>query len=224
MEKQKTTTLGIIHAASITTQIIKPYLDEIIPNIKVLHICDDTIERDNSRSLPGIIPKHNFYKFATYARFFEESGVDLILLACSTFSPAVDVARPMITTPMLQIDKPMMEKALDFGKRIGLVATLPSTVPASVNLLKKAAMERNKKVDVETIVCDEAFEVLRSGDRKKHNEILLSRIGSEMKRFDVIILAQLSMSALEDELKGFEIPVLTSARTGLERVKQMLLR
>ena len=55
----------------------------------------------------------------------------MILLACSTFNYAAELGRPMIDTPIAQIDRPMMEKAVQTGKKIGLLATLATTVPVS---------------------------------------------------------------------------------------------
>jgi len=51
----------------------------------------------------------------------------------------------MIDTPMLQIDRPMMDLAVRDGRRIGLLATVPTTVPASERLLRLAAQEAGKE-------------------------------------------------------------------------------
>ena len=123
----KDRTLGIIHAAVVTASAVEPYAKEIIPEVTLMHLGDDTIQRDNLKAEPGTIPKVNFFKFATYARFLQEAGCDMILLACSTFNQAVSVARPMIDIPMLNIDRPMMDLAVQDGRRIGLLGTLAST-------------------------------------------------------------------------------------------------
>src|SRR5665647_2852188 len=102
-------TLGIIHAAVFTSQTVQPYIDEILPDVKIVQFGDDTIQRDNLAAEVGIIPKVNYFKFVTYAHFLEEAGVDLIMLGCSTFNRAIEYARPMINTPMLQIDRAMMD-------------------------------------------------------------------------------------------------------------------
>jgi hypothetical protein len=39
-------TLGIIHTVSITPAIVKSLIDEILPEVKVLPIADDSIQRD----------------------------------------------------------------------------------------------------------------------------------------------------------------------------------
>ena len=60
-------TLGIIHASHITIQAMEPYIREYIPEVEIMHLCDDTIQRDNIKAGAGVIPKVNYFKFAQYA-------------------------------------------------------------------------------------------------------------------------------------------------------------
>jgi len=215
-------TLGIIHAAVFTSQTVQPYIDEILPDVKIVQFGDDTIQRDNLAAEVGIIPKVNYFKFVTYAHFLEEAGVDLIMLGCSTFNRAIEYARPMINTPMLQIDRAMMDIAVQNGKRIGLLATLPSTVPSSERLLKLAAKDAKKEIEIKTILSSEAFAFLRSGNVAKHNEMLLEEIDKLSKEVDCICMAQVSMSALESSLTNTRVPVYNSGRTGFMRAREIL--
>ena len=216
-------TLGIIHAAVFTAQVVEPYAKEIIPEVQIMHLGDDTIQRDNFLAPVGTIPKANFYKFATYAKFLQEAGCDLIMLGCSTFNQAVEYARPMVTTPMLNIDRPMMDLAVLDGKRVGLLGTLPSTMPSSERLLREAARDLDREVEVFPVLCAEAFTALRAGNKALHNQMLLEQIGALSKKVDAIVLAQVSMSALEPELASTSVPVYNSGRTGFMRARQMLL-
>jgi aspartate/glutamate racemase len=215
-------TLGIIHAAVFTSQTVQKYLTEILPEVSVMHAGDDTVQRDNSAAEVGTIPKKNYFKFVTFARFLQEAGVDLIMLACSTFNRAVEYAEPMIDTPMLQIDRPMMDRAVRQGKRIGLLATLPSTVPSSERLLNKAADEAGRSIEIHTVLSKEAFQALRKGDSARHNELLLEEIDGLSKRTDIIVMAQVSMSVLEPYLGKTRVPVLNSGRTGFTRAREIL--
>ena len=215
-------TLGIIHAAVFTSQTVQKYLDEILPEVSVMHSGDDTVQRDNSTADVGTIPKGNYFKFATLAHFLENAGADLIMLACSTFNRAVEYAEPMINTPLLQIDRPMMDLAVQQGRRIGLLATLPSTVPSSERLLRNAAVKAGREIEIETVLSSEAFKVLRAGDPDRHNEILLEEIDGLAKRTDAIVMAQVSMSVLEPHLTNTRVPVYNSGRSGFEHARQML--
>jgi aspartate/glutamate racemase len=215
-------TLAIVHASLISSKSVQPFVDEIIPEVTVVHHVDDTIQNTNFVCEPGVVPKANYFRFAAYAHFLEESGVDLILLACSTFNRAVELARPMINTPLLQIDRPMMDLAVRTGKRIGLLATLASTVPSSERLLKLAASEAGKEVEVKTVLCAAAFEQIRKGNVDKHNEILVKEMGTLSHDVDCIVMAQVSMSALEPMLRNTRVPVYNSGRTGFTRVREIL--
>ena len=216
-------TLGIIHAAVFTANTMEPYCKEIIPEVEVMHLGDDTIQRDNLKAPVGTIPKVNFFKFATYCHFLEEAGVDLIMLGCSTFNQAAQFARPMINTPILNIDRPMMDLAVKQGKRVGLLGTLPSTMPSSERLLREAGHDAGvDDLIVKPVLCSEAFKVLRAGDPKKHNE-MLQAIDNLSKEVDAIVMAQVSMSVLEKELGATRVPVYNSARTAFTRVREMLM-
>jgi aspartate/glutamate racemase len=215
-------TIGLIHASSLTIPIAKPFIQEIIPEVQVMHLCDDTIQRDNLSAGVGVIPKINYFKFATYAHFLEEAKVDLIVLMCSTFNRAVEFARPMINVPMLQIDRPMMELAVKTGKRIGLLATLPTTVPSSERLLRVVAEEMGKEIEIKTILSSEAFKELERGNTERHNEILLEEIDKLSREVDCICMAQISMSVLESRLTNTRVPVYNSGRTGFTRVREIL--
>ncbi|MBN1361770.1 MAG: aspartate/glutamate racemase family protein [Sedimentisphaerales bacterium] len=215
-------TLAIVHAALISSKSVQPFIDEIIPEVTVVHHVDDTIQNTNFACEPGTIPKQNYFKFAAYAHYLQEAGVDLILLACSTFNRAVELARPMIDTPMLQIDRPMMDLAVQQGSKLGLLATVPTTVPASERLLRLAAQDAGKKVKVKTVLCSEAFEEIKKGNTDKHNAMLIEEIDRLAGEVDAIVLAQVSMSALEPELNHTKVPVLNSGRTAFNKIREIL--
>ena len=214
--------LGIVHAALITTRAVQKYIDEIIPEVEVVHWVDDTIQNTNFACEPGTVPRGNYAKFVQGALSQQEYGVDLILLACSTFNCAVEFARPMLDTPLLQIDRPMMDLAVRDGNRVGLLATVPTTVPASERLLLLAAQEAERQVEVKTRLCSEAFQMLQAGDPEKHNEMLLEEIDRLSDEVDSIVMAQVSMTALEPRLVETKVPVYNSGRTAFDRIRQVL--
>ncbi|GAH59178.1 unnamed protein product [marine sediment metagenome] len=215
-------TLGIIHAALITSKAVQPFIDKLLPEVTVVQHVDDTVQNSNFANEPGAIPKENYFKFASYAYNLEIEGVDLIMLACSTFNKAVELATPMINVPMLQIDQPIMDLAVTQGSRIGLLVTVPTTVPACKNLLRKAASDTGKDIEVMTVLCSEAFEEIKTGNVDKHNEILIQEVDQLSEKVDAIVLAQLSMSALEPMLKDAKVPVFNSGQTGFQKAREIL--
>ncbi len=215
-------TLAIIHAIHLTIRAMQPFIDRYIPEVSVMHLCDDTIQRDNIAAGVGNIPKVNYFKFAQYAHNLEEAKVDMILLACSTFNNAAELARPLINVPIAQIDRPMMEKAVSHSKKVGLLATLPTTVPSSERLLNIVAREKGKSIEITTVLRPDAFQAFEKGDIDTHNSILFEEIDLLSDKVDAIVMAQLSMSALAPYLRETKVPVYNSGDTGFARVREML--
>jgi aspartate/glutamate racemase len=215
-------TLGVIHAAAISIRSMQPFIEQYIPEVSVVHLCDDTIQRDNVRAGVGVIPKHNYFKFAQYAHNLQEAGADMILLACSTFNYAAELARPMIDIPIMQIDRTMMELAVRQGSRIGMLATLATTVPSSERLLRIVAQEQKKPIEITTVLREEAFRAIHKGDVETHNAMLLEEIDKLSGKVDVIVMAQLSMSALAPLLNHTRVPVYNSGSTCFARLRDLL--
>ena len=215
-------TLGIIHAVNLTIRAMQPFIEQYLPEVSVMHLCDDTIQRDNISAGVGVIPKRNYFKFAQYAHNLEEAGADMILLACSTFNYAAELARPMIDIPIMQIDRPMMELAVRQGSRVGMLATLATTVPSSERLLRIVAAEQKKPVEITTVLREEAFRAIQKGDAATHNAMLLEEIDKLSGKVDVIVMAQLSMSALAPQLNNTRVPVYNSGSTCFARLHELL--
>lgn len=215
-------TLGIIHANTITIRAMQPFIEQYLPEVNIMHLVDDTIQRDNIAAGVGVIPKTNYFKFAQYAHNLEEAGVDLILLACSTFNYAAELARPMINTPIMQVDRTMMEIAVGHSKRIGMLATLNTTVPSSERLLHIVAKEQGKEIEIKTVLCEEAFRQIQKGNVEAHNAMLLEQIEVLSREVDSIVMAQLSMSALAPFLKETRVPVYNSGSTTFPKIRETL--
>jgi hypothetical protein len=64
--------------------------------------------------------------------------------------------------------------------------------------------------------------VLKGGNAEKHNTMLLAEIEKLSGEADIIVLAQVSMTALEPLLKNTRVPVLNSGRTAFSRVREIL--
>ncbi|MBR2570654.1 MAG: aspartate/glutamate racemase family protein [Clostridia bacterium] len=206
--------LGIIHAAIFTANAIQPFADKYLPGVEIMHCGDDTIQRDNFNAPIGQIPKRNFLKFANLADGMQRAGCDAILLGCSTFNQAAELAQPMIDIPIFQIDRPMMDIAVANGRKIGLLGTVPTTMPSSERLLRKAAADAGKEIEVVTKLNKDAFAILRSGDPKTHNDMLVQDIlDMEKQGIDCVVLAQVSMAIMEERAGDIHVPMLTSGET-----------
>ena len=85
-----------------------------------------------------------------------------------------------------------------------------------------AAEEAGRRVQITTRLCTEAFKAIKAGNAAKHNELLLKEIDELSRKVDAIVMAQISMSALEPLLMDTAVPVYNSGRTGFNKVRQIL--
>ena len=117
----------------------------------------------------------------------------------------------------------MAEKAVSLGTRIGVIATVSSTVKPSCDLIRTTAQRLGKAVVVQEYLAAEALDILmKEKDVDKHNQIVLAMIRRAAAENDVVVLAQGSMITLLPYLNEMPAPVLTSPRLGIERAWAML--
>ncbi len=213
--------VAVIHTNLLTVMDLKELFKEIVPEVEMINIIDDSLLEDVMRS--GGLTESVIKRICIYAIQAEEMGAHIILNQCSSVGEAVDVARNMLTIPYLKIDEPMAREAVKIGRRISVIGTVATTLDPSVRLIERTAAELDKKVDINKVLVDGAIRVLmEEGDREKHNRMVLGAIEEVAKNSDVIVLAQGSMAILLPYLNHIKIPVLTSPRSGVEQLKHVL--
>jgi hypothetical protein len=117
----------------------------------------------------------------------------------------------------------MAELAVQKGTEIGVLATVPTTLGPTADLIIEKAKEAGKEVHIHKHLCEGAFQVLMSGDRDKHDRMVLEGALAIAPEVDIIVLAQASMARLAPmlaEKTGKE--VLSSPRLAVEYLKQKL--
>ena len=147
----------------------------------------------------------------TFATLAADAGADLILFTCSSTSPAVDVARRVVATPILKIDDPMAERAAQLGPRIGILCSASSTQGPSADLVREHAARLAREIAVESRLVAGAFDALAGGDRETHDRLIRAAAAELAGRNDAVVLAQASMAHLADDLqRTLPVPVLSS--------------
>jgi len=215
--------IGIIHTSFVSVEHLKGLFAEILPAAQLTNIVDDSLLREvmaNGGITPAIVKR-----MCSYVQMLEVSGVDAIFNQCSSVGEAFDIAVKQTHLPVLKVDRPMADKAVSLGIKIAVVATVASTLEPSCNLVKVAAKDANKEVEVIPALVDGALDILmKENNRAKHNELVKAKIELIQDQVDVIILAQGSMVVLLPELDHIQKPVLSSPKLGVERMCGMVSR
>lgn len=213
--------IAIVQTSAVSSAELKALCEEIMPEVTVYQIIDDSLIKEvNANGGPTYGVKRRMYNYYQQA---ESLGVDAILNQCSSVGEVADAIKPFISVPVVKVDEAMAEKAVSLGKKIAVVATVPTTVGPSVRLVEQKAREMGKEIEIETHLVKDAMMILiEKGDVETHNKMVLGEVEAAAESCDVVVLAQGSMTVLLPLLGHIQKPVLTSPRLGVERVKEVL--
>lgn len=213
--------IAIVQTSAVSSAELKALCEEIMPEVTVYQIIDDSLIKEvNANGGPTYGVKRRMYNYFQQA---ESLGVDAILNQCSSVGEVADAIKPFVSVPVVKVDEAMAEKAVSLGKKIAVVATVPTTVGPSVRLVEQKAKELGKEIEIETHLVKDAMMILiEKGDVETHNKMVLGEVEAAAETCDVVVLAQGSMTVLLPLLGHIQKPVLTSPRLGVERVKEVL--
>jgi Asp/Glu/hydantoin racemase len=135
----------------------------------------------------------------------------------------MDVARNLVSIPLLKPDEAMIAAPLDAGRRIGVIATMPATVPAAEAQLRAAAAARGVPVEVVGAAVADGLRALDAGEPATHDRLIAEAAERLNGGVDVVCLAQFSMARARKAVEArVPIPVLTSPAAAVHRLKALL--
>lgn len=211
-------TVGFVHTVLTLAPTFNALADELVPDAERFHIADESLLGVTRRT--GSLTPATRRRVLGYVESAAEAGADLVVVTCSSIGPAVDASHEFVDVPVLRIDEPMADEAVRIGSRVGVLATLATTLEPTAELVER----RGDGVEVVSHLCDGAFDALQAGDLERHDELIREGLRETAKDVDVIVLAQASMARVVDALPEEEktVPVLSSPRVGMQRVAELL--
>ena len=214
--------LALIHTATINATTITQLCKEAMPDIEVFNIVDESLLR-NTIEAQKLTPT-TYRRLATYLESAAAAGADAIMVTCSSIGPAVDAARPLLNIPVLRIDQAMADEAVRLGQRIGVIATLSTTLEPTAALVQASATAQGKPIEIVTHLCSGAFDAVISGDTATHDRLVIAGLKALMDKVDVIVLAQATMARVVESLQPEEkrVPLLSSPRLGVAAAKALM--
>lgn len=121
--------------------------------------------------------------------------------------------------PIVRIDEEMCREAVRKGRRIGVLATLPTTLEPTKNTIRRVAGEMGRQVQLIDGLIDGAFGI----EQECFRNMMAERASQIIDRIDVILLCQGSMAYVEEYLQEmFHKPVLSSPRFGAVALRKAL--
>ncbi len=210
-------TVAFVHTVTSLAPVFGALAEELLPDEEIFHVVDESL-LGVTRKVGGLTPTTR-RRVLGHLESAAEAGANVVVVTCSSIGPAVEASREFVSVPVVRIDEPMADEAVRLGRRVGVLATLPTTLEPTADLVA-----RRGAAEVRSQLCDGAFDALAAGDREGHDELVregLRRLAGEV---DVVVLAQASMARVTDALPEEErpVPILSSPRLGMEHVARLV--
>lgn len=215
-------TLALLHTSPTLSPMFNELTARIMPGVRILHFVDESLIKNTIAA--GHLEKATMRRLIALVGSTFDAGADATLVTCSSIGPAVDIAALLHDKPVLRVDRPMSEKAVALGKRVGVLATLSTTLAPTADLVRRVAQEQGRDIEIVEHLCEGAFEAVMAGDGATHDRIVGEGLTRHMAGVDAIVLAQASMARVLSTLPEGAVPapVFSSPELGVERARDVL--
>lgn len=122
-----------------------------------------------------------------------KDGVDVVYNLCSSVGEVADESKSFLDSlgiPLVRVDELMCEKAVLEGMRIGVMATLPTTLNPTKNTLMRMASKHQKEIELVDGLLEGAFGL----NQDMFKEKMLDKATTLKEQVDVLLFAQGSMA------------------------------
>lgn len=211
--------LGIVHTVSKLAPTFADLAAELLPGIETVVIADELLLKRTVRD--GAVDDVTRDRLSGHVASLVDFGVDAVLVTCSSVGAVVDEIARGAAVPVLRVDRAMAERAVSIGRTVGVLATLPTTLIPTTELVEAAARAAARDVSVVPHLCDGAFAALERGEPGRHDEIVAVELARLASQVDIVVLAQASMARIAANHPTDGIPVLSSPRLAMERIAEL---
>jgi Asp/Glu/hydantoin racemase len=215
-------TIAYLHTSHVLIPMFADLSKRELAGVEQFHMVDESLIQNTISAKE--LTKVTIRRVVNMVQSAREGGADAVVVTCSSIGPAVTLARELFDFPVVRVDEAMAEQAVRSGRRIGVAATLRTTLEPTVALLREKALDAGREVDVTESLCEDAFAAVLSGDTATHDRLLLDSLAQLRTCVDVVVLAQASMARVAASMpvvNGY-VPILSSPELAVRRARSLL--
>ena len=164
-------------------------------------------------------------KLLTDNRRPDEEEIEVINFLDDSMLPEINrLGHPSegVGTPVSRIDEPMARLAAGYS-RIGVAATLHSTIMPTTELIRRKAAIAGKEISIQSTVIENVGNLLAENKGDLYDEMVGEQLRLLLEENEVVVLAQASMArAVERWPEEEKSRCLTSPVSGVEAVRDYL--
>src|SRR5688572_11690500 len=166
MRKRK---IALIHTSPAAIPPLVQFYGEAAPELELTNELDEGILELFAAGRAAEAEERLARMIAAHAA----QGAELALLTCSAVSQQMLAnLRRGATLPVLKIDEALARRAVETGRKIGVVVTFPPTLKTASQLLNDTAAEEGIAIELVPEVVPEAYQALLAGDGATHDKLL----------------------------------------------------
>ena len=210
--------IAFLHTGAVNIAPFGALATEFLPDATIVNYLDDRIVADlGDEERAGSVTE----RVDDLVRAAAAGGADAVMFTCSSISELAAPAAAASGVRVLRVDEAMADAAVGAGRRVRVLATLPTTCGPTLRLLEERAALAGVEPEFSSEVIEGAFQAVAGGDRATHDRLVAAAIERGAAEADVVVLAQASMASAAEAV-SVEVPVLTSPRLGVQRLAESL--
>lgn len=201
-------------------QTMKNELAQELPGYRIVNIADDSLIKEvmECNGVTDKVKKRMVHYFQAALQW----NPKVIISACSSVGEVAEDVDKMLGVPVIRIDRAMIKEALKQGNRIGVLASLATTMAPTVSYVHRLGAYMGKDIQVIGKVAEGAYEANSQGQPEIHDSLIKKAAEAISDQVDVLILAQGSMAKMEGVLREVTgLPVYSSPHLCVKEVREI---
>ncbi len=190
-------------------------------DVEVVHLENPEILKDTREN--GAMTANGCRMLMELYEEARKQSADIIFNMCSSVGTFAQIAKPLyenLGIKFVRIDEKMAMQAVKDHNRIGVIATLPTTLEPTKQLLSACAAKQGREIVLVDGLADGAFGL----NPDEFCEMLKTTGKTILKDVDCLLFAQGSMAYAKDEVsQSLNIPVFASVGYGVSDIKEIVI-
>lgn len=208
------TDIAFLHTSAVHIETFNALAAELAPELTIAHAVREDLLSAAEKA--GFVTPVLDLKTQEALMALRDEGARVVVCTCSTLGASAEALAEETGFPYLRIDRPMADLAVATGKRIGVAACVPTTVPNTQALIRSSAARAGRAVEISTFVFDDVWRLFGEGRLDDYYQGIAARLADAARDVDVLVLAQASMAPAAALCDDMAVLVLSSPRIGFD--------
>ena len=212
--RQHGAAIAFLHTAAVHIETFNELARELAPDLKISHAVREDLLIATEKA-GGVTPAISI-RTQEALLALAEGGARVVVCTCSTLGAEAEKAAGEADIPIMRIDRPMADRAVREGVRIGICAALAPTIAPTRALIANSAARAGRDCMMREFLFDDVWPAFRAGRLDDYYTGIAARLADAAKDVDMLVLAQASMAPAARHAGALSVPLLSSPRIGFE--------